>query len=68
MVGENTHCIDDSQLRAEDGGEIGQPLMVTSLKFDTIYVTAFDKVYSRKVKVTGVNTFAKPLPPKAPKL
>ncbi len=37
-------------------------------KFDTIYVTAFDKVYSRKVKVTGANTFAKPIKPKTPQL
>ena len=37
-------------------------------KFDTIYVTAFDKVYSRKVKVSGANTFAKPIKPKAPQL
>jgi len=37
-------------------------------KFDTIYVTAFDKVYRRKVKVTGVNTFAKPTMPTKPRL
>jgi sugar lactone lactonase YvrE len=37
-------------------------------KFDTLYVTAGDKVYSRKLKVTGVNTFAKPIKPAPPRL
>ncbi len=37
-------------------------------KFDTIYATCFDKVYARKVKVTGYNTFDKPIKPKAPQL
>lgn len=37
-------------------------------KFDTLYVTAGDKVYSRKVKVTGVHTFAKPIKPVPPRL
>ena len=32
--------------------------------FDTIYVTANDKVYSRKVKVKGANAFATPIKPK----
>jgi len=37
-------------------------------KFDTMYVTCVGKVYSRKVKVTGYNTFDKPIKPKAPGL
>jgi gluconolactonase len=36
--------------------------------FDTIYVTAVDKVYRRKLKVRGANTFEKPYKPVAPKL
>lgn len=36
--------------------------------FDVIYVTAADKVYSRKLKVRGANTFDKPVKPVAPKL
>ncbi len=36
--------------------------------FDIIYVTAADKVYSRKLKVRGANTFDKPVKPVAPKL
>ena len=32
--------------------------------FDTIYVSCVDKVYKRKVKVRGVNTFEMPLKPK----
>jgi len=32
--------------------------------FDTVYVTANDKVYSRKVKVKGANAFEAPLKPK----
>lgn len=37
-------------------------------KFDTLYVTAGDKVYRRKVKVTGANNWDKPIKPKAPGL
>jgi len=37
-------------------------------KFDTIYVTANQKVYSRKVKAIGANAFAAPIKPKAPGL
>ena len=36
--------------------------------FDTVYVTANDKVYSRKVKVKGANGFEPPIKPKAPGL
>ena len=36
--------------------------------FDTLYVTAGDKVYSRKVKVRGANGFETPIKPKAPGL
>ncbi len=36
--------------------------------FDTIYVTAVDKVYRRKLKVRGANTFEKPYKPVAPRL
>lgn len=36
--------------------------------FDTIYVTAVDKVYRRKLKVRGANTFEKPYKPLAPRL
>ncbi len=32
--------------------------------FDTVYVTANDKVYSRKVKVKGANAFETPIKPK----
>lgn len=37
-------------------------------KFDTIYATCVDKVYARKLKVTGYNHFDKPLTPKKPGL
>jgi gluconolactonase len=37
-------------------------------KFDTLYVTADQKVYSRKVKAIGTNTFAAPIKPKPPGL
>jgi gluconolactonase len=37
-------------------------------KFDTLYVTAGDKVYRRKVKVTGANNWDKPIKPRAPGL
>lgn len=36
--------------------------------FDTLYVTAVDKVYRRKLKVRGANTFEKPYKPLAPRL
>lgn len=36
--------------------------------FDTLYITANDKVYRRKVKVHGANTFDKPIKPAAPRL
>ena len=37
-------------------------------KFDTLFVTCNEKVYSRKVKVQGVNTFEKPIKPAPPRL
>ncbi|MGL4420730.1 MAG: SMP-30/gluconolactonase/LRE family protein [Gemmataceae bacterium] len=37
-------------------------------KFDTMIVTANEKVYARKVKVTGSNAFAAPTKPKPPGL
>jgi sugar lactone lactonase YvrE/enterochelin esterase-like enzyme len=36
--------------------------------FDTLYVTAGDKVYRRKVKTKGVNTFEPPFKPAKPNL
>jgi gluconolactonase len=36
--------------------------------FDTLYVSAGDKVFRRKVKVHGANTFDKPMKPAAPRL
>ncbi|CAN5553537.1 SMP-30/gluconolactonase/LRE family protein [soil metagenome] len=36
--------------------------------FDTMYVTAKDKVYRRKLNVQGVNTFEAPLKPAVPRL
>lgn len=36
--------------------------------FDTLYVAAGDKVYSRKVKVKGVNHYQPPIKPTAPRL
>ncbi len=36
--------------------------------FDTMYVTSVDKVYRRKVKVQGTNTFEKPFKPALPRL
>ena len=36
--------------------------------FDTLYVTANDKVYRRKLKVRGANTFDNPIKPAPPKL
>jgi sugar lactone lactonase YvrE len=36
--------------------------------FDTLYVTAGDKVYRRKVKTKGVNTFEAPFKPAKPSL
>jgi len=37
-------------------------------KFDTIYATCGDRVYSRKVKVTGANGWQPPAKPSAPRL
>jgi gluconolactonase len=37
-------------------------------EFDTLYVTAGDKVYRRKLKVQGANDFEAPLKPAAPRL
>ena len=37
-------------------------------KFDTLYATCNDKVYRRKLHTTGVNAWAPPLKPTAPKL
>lgn len=39
-----------------------------SKNFDTIYVTAVDKVYRRKLRVRGANTFEKAYKPVAPRL
>jgi gluconolactonase len=36
--------------------------------FDILYVTSVDKVYKRKVKVQGVQTFDKPMKPSVPRL
>jgi gluconolactonase len=36
--------------------------------FDTLYITCVDKVFKRKVKVLGANTFDNPNKPKAPRL
>jgi gluconolactonase len=36
--------------------------------FDILYVTSVDKVYRRKVKVQGVQTFEKPMKPVTPRL
>ena len=36
--------------------------------FDTLYITVVDKVFKRKVKVKGANTFDAPNKPKAPRL
>lgn len=36
--------------------------------FDTIYVAAGDKVYKRKLKVKGANSFQEPFKPAAPRL
>ncbi len=37
-------------------------------EFDTVYVTSGDKVYRRKVKVKGANSFEAPIKPAAPRL
>jgi gluconolactonase len=37
-------------------------------KFDTLYVTCGDKVYSRKTKATGVLSYQAPIKPAAPRL
>lgn len=37
-------------------------------KFDTVYATCGEKVYSRKVKVTGANPWQAPIKPAAPRL
>lgn len=36
--------------------------------FDTLYITVVDKVFKRKVKVKGANTFDKPFKPAAPRM
>jgi gluconolactonase len=36
--------------------------------FDTLYITCVDKVFKRKVKVKGANTFDAPMKPKTPRL
>jgi sugar lactone lactonase YvrE len=36
--------------------------------FDTLYVTAVDKVYRRRLKVRGANNFEKPYRPVPPRL
>jgi sugar lactone lactonase YvrE len=37
-------------------------------KFDTLFVTCGDRVYQRKVKVTGANAFQEPHKPAPPRL
>ena len=37
-------------------------------KFDTLFATCGDKVYKRKLKVSGANSFAAPHKPPAPRL
>jgi gluconolactonase len=48
----------------------GQPsnLCFGGANFDVLYVTSVDKVYRRKLKVRGVNTFEAPLKPAKPRL
>jgi len=36
--------------------------------FDTLFATCGDKVYKRKLKVTGANAFQPPLKPAPPRL
>ena len=36
--------------------------------FDTLYITCVDKVFKRKVKTMGANTFDSPMKPKSPRL
>jgi gluconolactonase len=36
--------------------------------FDTLFATCGDRVFKRKVKVTGANAFQEPIKPKAPRL
>ena len=36
--------------------------------FDTLYVTAGDKVFKRKMKIKGANSFQEPIKPRAPQL
>ncbi len=36
--------------------------------FDVLYITCVDKVFKRKVKVRGANTFDSPIKPKTPRL
>jgi sugar lactone lactonase YvrE len=36
--------------------------------FDILYLTAGDKVYSRRLRTRGANNFDKPVKPVAPKL
>ena len=37
-------------------------------EFDTLYVTSRDKVFKRKVKVKGVQSWKAPIKPAAPRL
>ena len=48
----------------------GQPsnLCFGGKNFDTMYVTSVDKVYRRRLKVRGANTFEKPSKPVPPRL
>ena len=43
-------------------------LVFAGEKFDTLYATCNDKVYRRKLNTTGVNAWAPPLKPAAPRL
>ncbi|MDB5120119.1 MAG: SMP-30/Gluconolaconase/LRE-like region-containing protein [Sphingobacteriales bacterium] len=48
----------------------GQPsnLCFGGREFDTLYVTCGNKIFSRKLRVKGVNTFESPIKPDKPKL
>ena len=43
-------------------------LVFGGVKFDTLYVTSGDKVFKRRLNVVGINAWAPPLKPTAPRL
>jgi sugar lactone lactonase YvrE len=43
-------------------------LVFGGAKFDTLYVTSGDKVFKRRLNTVGVNAWAPPLKPTAPRL